>query len=79
MFAELGEKHHVAHRLIEVDGDNLVLRGDANLKLIEMCGRSDIIGEVVAVVRKGKIVRRRSICWYYYCCLSRVLTLFSFV
>ena len=79
LFAELGEKHHVAHRLIEVDGDNLVLRGDANLKLIEMCGRSDIIGEVVAVVRKGKIVRRRSISWYYYCCLSRVLTLFSFV
>lgn len=66
LFAELGEKHHVAHRLIEVEGDNLVLRGDANLKLIEMCGRDDVIAEVVAVVRKGRKVKKGSPTWNFY-------------
>lgn len=66
LFAELGERHHVAHRLIEVDGDNLVLRGDANFKLKEMCGRGDVIAEVVAVVRKGRKVKRGSPTWNFY-------------
>lgn len=66
LFAELGERHHVAHRLVEVDGDNLVLRGDRNLKLVEMCGRNDVIAEVVAVVRKGRVVKKGSLGWNVY-------------
>lgn len=66
LFAELGKRHHVAHRIIAVNGDNLVLKGDAHLRHTQMCGRCDIIAEVVAIVRKGKLIKRGSFTWSLY-------------
>ena len=66
LLAELGSVNHVLHRLVKIEGENLVLRGDSNLNRIELCGRNDVIAEVVAVVRKGKVVKKKSPCWNYY-------------
>lgn len=65
LLAELGGMNHVLHRLVKIEGENLVLRGDANLNRNELCGRNDVIAEVVAVVRKGKVVKKKSPCWNY--------------
>ena len=77
LLAELGGLNHVVHRLVLVDGDDLVLRGDAIKKQCEMCGRSDIIAEVVAVKRKGKMVRKGSFIWGYYRYLSYFIQAFN--
>ncbi len=63
LLAELGEHRQVAHRVCRVEGEEITLRGDANLRLTELCGRADVIAEVVAVVRKGKRVEKGSPCW----------------
>lgn len=66
LLAELGSVNHVLHRLVKIEGDNLVLRGDANLNRTELCGRNDIIAEVVTVVRNGKLIKKGSPGWNFY-------------
>lgn len=66
LLAELGGQNHVLHRLVKIEGENLVLRGDANLNRTELCGRNDIIAEVVTVVRNGKLIKKGSPGWNFY-------------
>ena len=66
LLAELGSVNHVLHRLVKIEGDNLVLRGDSNLNCDELCGRNDVIAEVVAVVRNGKLMKKGSPGWNFY-------------
>lgn len=70
---------HLVHRLVHVDGDNLKLRGDAHHQLIANCRRNDVIAEVVAVVRKGKVVKKKTFAWSYYYYLSRIYYFLIFV
>lgn len=70
--------NYLVYRLVGVDGDELKLRGDAHRRLISTCRSSDVVAEVVAVVRKGKTINRKSIPWFYYYYLSRILQVFSF-
>lgn len=41
---------YVLHRIVEVNGTSVVLRGDGNISAKEMIRRQDIIGRVVKVV-----------------------------
>lgn len=66
LLTELGEQRHVAHRVCQTNGEEIVLRGDANPWLTEFCGRNEVIAEVVAVVRGGNRVDRGSLCWNCY-------------
>ncbi|MBF6628485.1 MAG: S24/S26 family peptidase [Proteiniphilum sp.] len=66
LVAELGDQRQVAHRVCYTNGEEIVLRGDANPRLTELCGRNEVIAEVVAVVRGGKRVDRGSLCWNCY-------------
>ncbi|MDD2512138.1 MAG: hypothetical protein PHH64_06420 [Proteiniphilum sp.] len=66
LLAELGEQRQVAHRVCRIEGEEITLRGDGSLQLTEVCGRGDVIAEVVAVVRKGKMVEKGSSCWNRY-------------
>ena len=44
-----GRKTYVLHRLIRIEGETIVLRGDGNLAGEERCAVGDIIGRVVRI------------------------------
>ncbi|MBR5633983.1 MAG: S24/S26 family peptidase, partial [Prevotella sp.] len=46
VLAEIEPKHFVLHRIIQIDGDNVTLRGDGNLGN-EYCTLDDVKGAVI--------------------------------
>ena len=53
VLAEIEPKHFVLHRIICIQGDNVVLRGDGNLG-VEHCKLGDVKGAVIGFYRKGR-------------------------
>lgn len=53
VLAEVGPKHFVLHRIISIQGEDVVLRGDGNLG-IEQCKLKDVQGAVIGFYRKGR-------------------------
>ena len=53
VLAEIAPLHFVLHRIISIDGQDVVLRGDGNLAN-ETCKLSDIKGAVIGFYRKGR-------------------------
>ena len=53
VLAETPPKHYVLHRIIKIDGDIVILRGDGNLNN-EICRLSDIKGKAIGFYRKGR-------------------------
>lgn len=53
VLAEIEPKHFVLHRIISIEGDNVVLRGDGNLG-VEHCKLGDVKGAVIGFYRKGR-------------------------
>ena len=51
VLAEVGPKHFVLHRIISIQGDDVVLRGDGNLGT-EQCKLKDVQGAVIGFYRK---------------------------
>ena len=46
-------KRYVLHRLINRDGDDLVLKGDGNVYGVETCTTSDVVAKARGFYRKG--------------------------
>lgn len=67
VLAEIESKHFVLHRIIRIDGENVILRGDGNLG-VEYCKLSDVKGAVIGFYRKGreKLDRTDGIKWRTY-------------
>ena len=53
VLAEIAPKHFVLHRIIEIKGDDVTLRGDGNLGT-ENCKLKDVQGAVIGFYRKGR-------------------------
>ena len=53
VFAEISPSHYVLHRIVDISGQKVTLRGDGNLTA-EKCEVKDICGKVVAFERKGR-------------------------
>ena len=53
VLAEISPNHFVLHRIDRIDGDNITLRGDGNLK-VEHCKKENIVGAVIGFYRKGR-------------------------
>ena len=53
VLAEIAPKHFVLHRIIEIKGDDVTLRGDGNLGT-ESCKLKDVQGAVIGFYRKGR-------------------------
>ena len=53
VLAEVEPKHFVLHRIISIQGDDVVLRGDGNLGT-EQCKLKDVQGAVIGFYRKGR-------------------------
>ncbi len=51
VLAHLGGGRYVLHRIIAIDGDNVTLMGDGNIKGTESCLKSDISGTVVRILK----------------------------
>lgn len=54
VLAHVGNEIYVLHRIIGVNGEELTLMGDGNLKGTEHCTRSDVVAIVKAWRRKGR-------------------------
>lgn len=67
VLAETAPKHYVLHRIIDIDGDHITLRGDGNL-LEEHCRREDVKGFAIGFYRKGRktIDKTNSFKWLLY-------------
>ena len=67
VLAETAPKHYVLHRIINIDGDQITLRGDGNL-LEEHCRREDVKGFAIGFYRKGRktIDKTNSFKWLLY-------------
>ena len=53
VLAEIAPGRYVLHRIISLDGDKVVLKGDGNLTGTENCRRADVQARAVAVIRAG--------------------------
>lgn len=54
VLCQLVPGHYVLHRIKEIDGQNITLKGDGNLDGTEHCTVNDVCGTVVAILRKGE-------------------------
>lgn len=48
------EGRYVMHRVIMVNRNRLTLMGDGNLEQTETCGKADVLGTVIGIVRDNK-------------------------
>jgi hypothetical protein len=44
------ENHYVLHRIVAINGEEVVLMGDGNLKGTEQGDRSEVVGKVVEII-----------------------------
>lgn len=65
--AHLAEGRYVLHRVFSLDGENVTLMGDGNIRGTEHCTKADICGTVVRIIKasgrefepgKGRIWKR---------------------
>lgn len=67
VLAEISPKHYVLHRIIKIEGEQVVLRGDGNLG-VEHCTLSNVKASVVGFYRKGRknIDKTTGVKWRLY-------------
>lgn len=56
VLARLVNGCYVLHRIVALQGQEVVLRGDANLMGTERCCMDNISGKVIKIIRNGKYV-----------------------
>lgn len=49
VLAEVGKSRFVLHRIVKIEGENVTLRGDGNIRGREKCLRKDILGTVIEI------------------------------
>lgn len=56
VLAEVRPSVFVLHRIIKVEGENIVLQGDGNIGTKEYCQRKNVLGIALGFYRKGREV-----------------------
>lgn len=56
VLAYLSGKYYVLHRVYRIDGDEITLMGDGNVRSQEQCRPEDICGTVLSILRNGRYV-----------------------
>ena len=54
VLAEIAPKTYVLHRIIHIQGENITLMGDGNIRGTETCKPSDVIAIAIGFLRKGR-------------------------
>lgn len=50
VLAHLGNGNYVLHRIVKIEGEEVTLMGDGNIRGQERCKRQDIVGTVMSVI-----------------------------
>lgn len=56
VLAEITPGHYVLHRIINKDGEHLILQGDGNIRGVEHCVRADVAGIVTRYIRPNRTI-----------------------
>lgn len=56
VLAHLPNGRYVLHRIIRINGMELTLMGDGNLRETEICTTSDVVGVATRIIRKSRCV-----------------------
>lgn len=56
VLAQIVPGHYVLHRIIQLNGDHVVLQGDGNVRGVEHCLRSDVCGTVMQYIRPRRTI-----------------------
>lgn len=56
VLAEITPGHYVLHRIIAIDGENLTLMGDGNIRGTEHCKAKDVAGVVTHYIRPKRTI-----------------------
>ena len=62
ILAEISPGHYVLHRIIKMEGNNVTLQGDGNLRP-EYCTKDDFRAGVIGFYRKGRTTLDRTDGW----------------
>lgn len=66
--------HHIMHRIVKIEGENITFAGDGNYNKTEQATRDDIVATVTAIIRpSGRIISLDSRRWRIYSTLWLVL------
>lgn len=70
VLAEVTPGCFVCHRIVLLNGDDVLLQGDGNVRGYERCQMDDVRAKLVSVVRgKTTIQLQHSVCWRIYSAL----------
>ena len=64
----------IVHRIIKIEGDMIILRGDGNIGLTEKAYVKDIIALMHGVTKKGRTYSVKSLRWRLYSWFWKLLT-----
>lgn len=56
VLAQIAPGHYVLHRIVEKQGDILILQGDGNIDQVEYCKEGDVSGVVTQYIRPNRII-----------------------
>lgn len=62
VLAEISPGHYVLHRIVDIDGEKVTLRGDGNIA-VEKCRLQDVKALATAFFRKGRSVPDKTDGW----------------
>lgn len=54
VLAEISKGVYVLHRVVSINGDEVTLMGDGNIRGCEKCRREDVAARAIAVIHDGK-------------------------
>lgn len=69
VLAEIAPGKYVYHRIVTIEGDKVILRGDGNVWGTEECRLENIAASTLALIRKGKRYSPQGRAWRYYSAL----------
>jgi len=68
------EDRYVMHRVITLNRNRLTLMGDGNLARTEICGKADVLGTVIGIVRDNKTRKpSKGMLWKHLLPFRRIL------
>lgn len=74
VLVRLEDQRYVLHRVMTVNRNRLTLMGDGNLGQTEVCGKADVIGTVVFIVRGDKTIKpTKGMLWKHLFPIRRIL------
>ena len=66
--------NYLIHRIIDRSSETITLLGDGNLNMTETATFDNIIGIMLSITRKGRVITKDSFCWKSYSWLWHSLT-----